>query len=266
MTSLRPLNTALAAALVLCTTLTAHSQDFLLYTPKPVATGTTSISQEGVLVQEIEIKKGDTLSGISRRYNGRGKYYPQILLFNSIKNPNLIYAGQTLRVPVSHKEASGGERSAKKPSDDAVSRANTATDSKDPEATASSGSLPAASSPGSELSMQDLKSTRTDKRNKKRKKQPAVVHADKKSAPQNTPGAIAASPPPAVNKSAAVPPAAAEPNGQKLFEAAVTSYRKDDCQTALELLDRFLAENAGSLLAADANLYKAECFLKLSAH
>lgn len=52
--------------------------------------------------------------------------------------------------------------------------------------------------------------------------------------------------------------------GQRLFEEAVTSYRKDDCLAALELLDRFLAGNPGSPMAADANLYKAECYLKLS--
>lgn len=52
--------------------------------------------------------------------------------------------------------------------------------------------------------------------------------------------------------------------GQRLFEEAVTSYRKDDCHAALELLDRFLAANPGSPMAADANLYKAECYMKLS--
>ncbi|MGB9080081.1 MAG: tetratricopeptide repeat protein, partial [Desulfuromonadaceae bacterium] len=58
---------------------------------------------------------------------------------------------------------------------------------------------------------------------------------------------------------------AAATAGQRLFEEAVTSYRQNDCHTALELLDRFLAGNPDSLLAADANLYKADCYLKLSA-
>ncbi|MFZ2949775.1 MAG: hypothetical protein WA003_09860, partial [Desulfuromonadaceae bacterium] len=53
--------------------------------------------------------------------------------------------------------------------------------------------------------------------------------------------------------------------GQELFEEAVTSYRQDNCRTALELLDRFLVGNPDSPLAADANLYKADCYLKLSA-
>lgn len=52
--------------------------------------------------------------------------------------------------------------------------------------------------------------------------------------------------------------------GQNLFENAVRAYRQDDCKTALELFDRYLAENQASPLAADASFYKAECYLKLS--
>ncbi len=63
----------------------------------------------------------------------------------------------------------------------------------------------------------------------------------------------------------ALPVPAAAPDAQKLFETAVKAYRQDDCRTALELLDRYLADNSGSPLAADATLYKAECYLKLSA-
>lgn len=74
--------------------------DFL-YTPQP-ADGTTA---EGVLVREITVKKGDTLSHISKQYAGRGHYYPQILLFNEIKNPHRIKPGQVVRVPLSSKAA-----------------------------------------------------------------------------------------------------------------------------------------------------------------
>ncbi len=62
----------------------------------------------------------------------------------------------------------------------------------------------------------------------------------------------------------ALPVPTAVPDAQKLFETAVKAYRQDDCRTALELLDRYLADNSGSPLAADATLYKAECYLKLS--
>ncbi len=42
-----------------------------------------------------EIKSGDTLSGIASRY---GTTYQKLAALNSIPNPNLIYAGQVIRV------------------------------------------------------------------------------------------------------------------------------------------------------------------------
>ena len=77
----------------------AWGQQYLLYTPQPVPAGQKAAVHDGILVREIEIKKGDTLFALSRKFSGRGMYFPQILLFNSIKNPNLIYAGKS---PVSY--------------------------------------------------------------------------------------------------------------------------------------------------------------------
>jgi len=68
-----------------------------LYTPQPV----TGEAGEGLLVREVTVKKGDTLSKLSKQWSGRGYYYPQILLFNEIKNPHRISTGQVVRVPVS---------------------------------------------------------------------------------------------------------------------------------------------------------------------
>jgi TolA-binding protein len=70
-----------------------------LYTPGPA----TSPSAEGILVREVTVKKGDTLSYLSKQYSGRGYYYPQILLFNQIKNPHRIRPGQVVRVPLARK-------------------------------------------------------------------------------------------------------------------------------------------------------------------
>ena len=56
----------------------------------------------------------------------------------------------------------------------------------------------------------------------------------------------------------------AEETGQQLFSQAVKAYRQDDFRTALDLFDRYLTANPGSPLAADASLYKAECYMKLS--
>lgn len=73
-----------------------------LYTPHQVQ---NSQAEEGVLVREVTVKKGNTLSGLSKKYSGRGYYYPQILLFNQIKNPHRIYPGQVIRVPLGKQQA-----------------------------------------------------------------------------------------------------------------------------------------------------------------
>lgn len=79
----------------------ALAGDLLLYLPNPVDTAASPLPGEGVLVKKIAIKQGDTLAALSRRFSGKGIYFPQILLFNKIRNPNLIYAGQELLVPLS---------------------------------------------------------------------------------------------------------------------------------------------------------------------
>lgn len=44
----------------------------------------------------IDIKAGDTLSGIAAKY---GASYQVLAQINGIANPNLIYAGQTIKLP-----------------------------------------------------------------------------------------------------------------------------------------------------------------------
>ena len=75
----------------------------LLYVPKPVGADEKIQKNDGILVQEVSVKKGDTLYGISRSFSGHGTYYPQILLFNDIKDPNKIYPGNVLKIPVSRR-------------------------------------------------------------------------------------------------------------------------------------------------------------------
>ncbi len=186
--------------LVLCMALPAWSQQYLLYTPQPVDSDQKPSPQDGILVQEIKIQKGDTLSGLSRKFSGKGRYYPQILLFNQIKNPNLIYTGNTLRIPLSQSNKKGAVQVAQSPS----------------------------------LEYPAVK----------------VPTAHRPAARKKTSSAA-----PAANSSTA---------GQKQYESAVRSYREGDFRAALEQFDRFLADNSSSPLAADANLYKAECYLKLS--
>ena len=81
--------------------LAAVAADYLLFTPGAVeGEPTAPVPGEGVLVQRLTIKKGDTLSRLARKYSSKASYYPQILLFNNIPDPNLIYAGSTILVPV----------------------------------------------------------------------------------------------------------------------------------------------------------------------
>ncbi len=51
--------------------------------------------------QFYEVKKGDTLSKIAKEYYGNAMKYPVIFEANKpmLKDPNLIYPGQVLRIP-----------------------------------------------------------------------------------------------------------------------------------------------------------------------
>lgn len=51
--------------------------------------------------QSYTIVKGDTLSAICRRYYGKytAAYYNALAMYNSIKNPHLIYPGTTITIP-----------------------------------------------------------------------------------------------------------------------------------------------------------------------
>lgn len=63
--------------------------------PSPAASNEATIT--------YKIKRGDTLSAICRKYYGSASYYPKLAKYNSIKNPNLIYAGDTLKIPPKEK-------------------------------------------------------------------------------------------------------------------------------------------------------------------
>ena len=53
-------------------------------------------------VEYYTIQKGDTLSAIAKNYYGKANDYPRIFEANRevIKNPDLIYPGQKIRIPV----------------------------------------------------------------------------------------------------------------------------------------------------------------------
>jgi LysM repeat protein len=213
----------------------ARSQQYL-YSPTALGEDVGVAGKDGVLVQEVVVQKGDTLYGLSRKFSGHGSYYPQILLFNDIKDPDKIYPGNVFKVPVSRNSASGT----------AAVAGDSAVPAQKPVSPAQA--VPAPVSDGSDKELKKGSSGRDKKRDVKTAKVAAPakkqVSADKQH-PVN---------PVSVDSAA----------GQKLFERAVQAYRKDDCRIALELFDRFLVEQPSSPLAADASLYKAECYLKLS--
>lgn len=49
--------------------------------------------------RSYRIKSGDTLSAICKKYYGSTGYSSALAKYNGIKNPNLIYAGRTLKLP-----------------------------------------------------------------------------------------------------------------------------------------------------------------------
>ena len=70
--------------------------------------GVEKVNDENLLAPPAEektefytVQRGDTLSKIAKRYYGNGAKYPVIFEANKevIKNPDLIYPGQTLRIP-----------------------------------------------------------------------------------------------------------------------------------------------------------------------
>jgi TolA-binding protein len=183
------------------------SQQQYLYAPRPVAAEEKVRKEDGILVQEVPVKKGDTLSRISRRFSGHGSYFPQILLFNDIKNPDRIYTGTTLRIPVSRSGLTGQAA-------------------------------------------------------------PSPVQGKKHGVPSAgpVPGSTAAelNQGTAVKEKKRIQKRTSAASEQRQFERAIKAYRQGDYRRALELFDRFLADYPASALAADASLYKAECYLKQS--
>ena len=74
---------------------------------KPVATVQNTRPAESSPAPKVsprthKVVKGDTLWGISKKYYGNGSKYMKIFNVNTgvLKNPNLIYVGQVLTIPV----------------------------------------------------------------------------------------------------------------------------------------------------------------------
>lgn len=239
------------------------SQQYFLYSPKAAGPEEKVQAGDGVLVREVSVQKGDTLSGLSRKFSGHGSYYSQILLFNDIKDPNLIYAGKTLRVPVT-KEHTDEKVSAAPATGKAKKAYPVAADAKTqkvmPAPVAKRDiTVKATAEPQTDIPLSDLNRIDPARHKKRSARQPKSAVARKP-----VPVPVAETPLVAAPAKEKMRPSVEEASGQKLFERAVKSYRQEDCREALELFERFLSDNPASPLAADASLYKAECYMKLS--
>lgn len=186
----------------LCLLLTAlaatpcTAQELLLYAPQPATREQAPVDpSQGILVKTVTVKRGDTLRKLSRKHLGVASWFPQVLLFNSINNPDLIYPGDRLLVPV----ASGKDAAAE----------------------------------GSKA---------------------------KKTVPTARPaGKVKRAAAPSVRKVPAV-----KPGEKESFQRAKRAYLDRDYRQALDKFSIFLREYPQSRLAADAALYRANCYLRLS--
>ncbi|MCA9473250.1 MAG: peptidoglycan-binding protein LysM [Nitrospirales bacterium] len=66
-----------------------------------VAAGNVKAPAQTAKVEYYVIEKGDTLSAIAKKFLGNAMDYPKIFEANRevIKNPDLIYPGQKIRIP-----------------------------------------------------------------------------------------------------------------------------------------------------------------------
>lgn len=207
--------------------------EYLRYAPEPSDGKPLSGPEEGVLVKRITIEKGDTLYGLSRKYSGKGTYFSQILLFNEIANPNLIYAGHKLLVPLppGHGEGTAAPARRAKPAEKRKGarkhQAVTPAVPKAPKEAKPVGKVPAATtSPSLPPKASQVPASKT------------------------------VSPSPATRKG--------EENEQTLFEKGVSAYKSGQYQQSLDAFDRFLARYPASPLAPDASLYRADALMKMA--
>jgi LysM repeat protein len=58
-----------------------------------------SVDAPDVTAQTYTVQSGDTLSAISRKFYGDASLYQKLADYNGIKNPNLIYVGNIIKLP-----------------------------------------------------------------------------------------------------------------------------------------------------------------------
>ena len=67
---------------------------------KVVSTGNNGrTSEKKITATTYTVKKGDTLSAIARKFYGNANQYHKLATYNNIKNPNIIWIGQVIKIP-----------------------------------------------------------------------------------------------------------------------------------------------------------------------
>lgn len=85
-------------------TLTVQPYNTLSAPTVQASTKATAAAAREAMAQQTKettytVKSGDTLWSIARKFYGDGSLYPKLAACNGIKNPNLIYVGQVLKIP-----------------------------------------------------------------------------------------------------------------------------------------------------------------------
>ena len=243
----------------LLTPVLSCAEELLLYTPKPAEGDQAPASpDQGILVRSIIIKRGDTLANLSHKYIGRGSWFPQVLLFNNIKNPDLIITGDKLLVPVpsgqsatSEHLAAPGRKHAKGKKHHGAHRAKMQhRAAAKPETVEPASAAPGASAP--EILKRESVKPETAKTETVKKESLKPETAKRK---------VARSAAAKKKKSQARSASSAE---QESFLQAKLAYLSGDYQKSLGLFTEYLRKFPQSSSSADAALYRADCLLHLS--
>jgi LysM repeat protein len=218
----------------LLTPVLSCGEDFLLYTPKPSEGGQAPASpDQGIMVRSLTVKRGDTLAKLSKKYLGRASWFPQVLLFNSIKNPDLIITGDKLLVPVPSGQAAASEQKGTPEKKHAKGKRH------------HGGHRAAARHRGVA------------------KSEAAEPEAAQPEALRREPVQSEAAKPETV-KSKKSQQRAGTSKEQENYLQAKRAYLAGDYQKSLSLFTEYLRKYPNSAVSADASLYRADCLMHLS--
>jgi LysM repeat protein len=194
--------------------------------------------KDGMSFREVTVAPGDTLSSIAVRYRKEGASYAEILRVNKITDPERIKAGDVVKVVLNRKWQNRPKKAQQE--------------------VPAAPSLPAASNGAVGKTLP---------------REPRLLNISTvRMTPAGSAGAAPAAPVPNPAAGPAAnhglgeqqPAASASDSGQKMYEQAIKSYRLGDFKTAIRLFGELLAEHPDSSLSADASLFIADCYLKLS--